>query len=316
MTSMIHKKYIIILVALMSLMMSVSAYALIGIKTVSIKVESDIKLGERISNEDISVTVSGGKYSVYETVVQNEGFTWTTEHTPEFIVYLEAAEGYYFNITKASSVKVTGATYKSAARENSSQTLAVTIRLDALASQFSNPEDVVLSQAGLCTWSAGENVGSYEVKLTRGNSTIGGIQTTTATSLDVGEFITRTGTYQVSVRSTNALDAALKGRWVRSAAVSFSQSDIDAIKANPSHQGQWMLDSVGWWYRMSDGTYPASSWKQVDGQWYYFRADGYMATGWIHDGSAWYYLDTTSGAMWKNTTTPDGYYVDITGAYR
>ena len=28
----------------------------------------------------------------------------------------------------------------------------------------------------------------------------------------------------------------------------------------------------------------------------------------------WYYLDKTEGYMWKNTTTPDGYFVNINGA--
>ena len=58
----------------------------------------------------------------------------------------------------------------------------------------------------------------------------------------------------------------------------------------------WRHDSVGWWYRCGNGSYPADCWKKIDGKWYHFDADGYMQTGWLADGSDWYYLKE-SGAM-------------------
>ena len=39
---------------------------------------------------------------------------------------------------------------------------------------------------------------------------------------------------------------------------------------------------------------------------------GIMLTGWQFINGAWYYLDS-SGAMYANQTTPDGYYVDSSG---
>lgn len=57
--------------------------------------------------------------------------------------------------------------------------------------------------------------------------------------------------------------------------------------------GGWVQDETGWWWRNADGSYPTSQWKEVDGKQYYFGSDGYMLT---------------------NTTTPDGYRVDINGA--
>ena len=35
---------------------------------------------------------------------------------------------------------------------------------------------------------------------------------------------------------------------------------------------------------------------------------------WAKNGEIWYYLGS-NGAMLKNTYTPDGYYVDATGAW-
>ena len=111
--------------------------------------------------------------------------------------------------------------------------------------------------------------------------------------------------------------------------------------------GQWMQDEKGWWYKRADGSYPKNSWgyEAYNGKsyWYYFLDSGYMATGWVEvngskyylfpnsDGwkgrmlTGWqwidgncYYLDTkgqNEGALYRNTTTPDGFTVDSEGRW-
>ena len=111
--------------------------------------------------------------------------------------------------------------------------------------------------------------------------------------------------------------------------------------------GQWMQDEKGWWYKRPDGSYPKNSWgyEAYNGKsyWYYFLDSGYMATGWMDvngskyylfpnsDGwkgrmlTGWqwidgncYYLDPqgqNEGALYRNTTTPDGYAVDAEGRW-
>ena len=64
----------------------------------------------------------------------------------------------------------------------------------------------------------------------------------------------------------------------------------------PAPMGAWMMDSVGWWYRNADGTYPTNTFMVIDGHTYRFDGRGYMRTGWVMDGGAWYYHDA-SGAM-------------------
>jgi len=103
-------------------------------------------------------------------------------------------------------------------------------------------------------------------------------------------------------------------------------------------RGAWMRDSVGWWWRRADGTYPASQWVGIGGARYYFYDSGYMATGWFRDGAdwfflapsgalvggwlkdggSWYYLDPASGVMRTGLTAVDGtwYYLDSSGAMR
>ena len=81
--------------------------------------------------------------------------------------------------------------------------------------------------------------------------------------------------------------------------------------------GQWVSDSIGWWYRYADGSYPAgvsvrigdsvyrfdargymrTGWVSEDGAWFYHHASGAQASGWVKDGSSWYYLDPATGRM-------------------
>ena len=111
--------------------------------------------------------------------------------------------------------------------------------------------------------------------------------------------------------------------------------------------GQWIQDEKGWWYKRADGSYPKNSWgyEAYNGKsyWYYFLDSGYMATGWVDvngskyylfpnsDGwkgrmlTGWqwidgncYYLDPqgqNEGALYRNTTTPEGYAVDAEGRW-
>ena len=111
--------------------------------------------------------------------------------------------------------------------------------------------------------------------------------------------------------------------------------------------GQWIQDEKGWWYKRPDGSYPKNSWgyEAYNGKsyWYYFLDSGYMATGWVDvngskyylfpnsDGwkgrmlTGWqwiggncYYLDPqgqNEGALYRNTTTPDGFTVDSEGRW-
>ena len=111
--------------------------------------------------------------------------------------------------------------------------------------------------------------------------------------------------------------------------------------------GQWIQDEKGWWYKRADGSYPKNSWgyEAYNGKsyWYYFLDSGYMATGWVEvngskyylfpnsDGwkgrmlTGWqwidgncYYLDPqgqNEGALYRNTTTPDGFTVDTEGRW-
>lgn len=64
--------------------------------------------------------------------------------------------------------------------------------------------------------------------------------------------------------------------------------------------GQWQQDGAAWKYQQDDGSYQAGGWQWIDGN---------------GDGVAECYYFGTDGTMLANTTTPDGYTVDASGAW-
>ena len=76
----------------------------------------------------------------------------------------------------------------------------------------------------------------------------------------------------------------------------------------------WVKDS-GTWYYLKDSGSMATGWVKDSGSWYYLKNSGSMATGWVKDSGKWYYL-ASSGNRLRNTRTPDGYYVDGSGAWK
>ena len=67
-----------------------------------------------------------------------------------------------------------------------------------------------------------------------------------------------------------------------------------------SFAAQWQRNDIGWWWQEDNGTWPANTWKWLDGngdniaECYYFDGNGYMLA---------------------NTTTPDNYQVNADGAW-
>ena len=138
--------------------------------------------------------------------------------------------------------------------------------------------------------------------------------------------------------------SADSGRWV-STASSCSYIEDDGERATG-----WERIKKKWYYFNYYGIMQ-TGWQQIGNTWYYFYSSGEMATGWLKQGSSWYYLKgsgamatgwaqiggqwyhfnnsgrmssstwvgdyylTASGAMARNTRTPDGYWVDASGRW-
>ena len=101
----------------------------------------------------------------------------------------------------------------------------------------------------------------------------------------------------------------------------------------------WNQNSTGWWYSPDNinKTYYKDVWKLIEKEWYSFDTQGYARENtWFKDNDGkWYWLKpncvmakscwlwlkgecycfSSSGSLYINCKTPDGYYVDETGAW-
>ena len=72
------------------------------------------------------------------------------------------------------------------------------------------------------------------------------------------------------------------------------------------------MDQWKWYYLDASGAM-TTGWQYIRNRWYYMDASGAMTTGWQYINGKWYCMDS-NGVMYANTWTPDGRYVDASGA--
>lgn len=275
------------------------------ISTVSLTIESKIKVGTTFDPDDIEVRSSSNKFSVDEVNVLNSGFEWSVEDIPKLEVVLQAEDNYYFSLS-ASGITLNGATYVTAVKRDASTKLAITMTLEPLKNQVAEIELVSFDNNGLATWDAVPGAASYEVKLFRDGKNIGGTKITANTYFQLYDSMTKPTTYSVKVRGVNGLDTNKKGRWVESSGVYIDPERTQMFAARKdAPAGQWNQSGDVWWYKNADGSYPANGWQEIGGRWYCFDGNGHMRTGWIDWNGKQYYCGD-DGAMWFNTQAPDG----------
>lgn len=302
-------------------LMAMPAYAATRkkIRSVTLVVNSEILPGTKYDDEKIEVEVKNGKCSFDYYDIENIGFEWMDDDVPEITIFLRADDGYYFALTTASAVKITGATYVKASKKDSSETLELRVKLPSLAESVGDQGEITLTDSGYAIWDDVRGAGSYEVRLYRNGTGIGAsILTTTEPYYDCSSMMTRTGSYFIRVRPLNKIKPENKGEWRESQTVTLTAEQVDAIRNGTADRtipvrGEWIHDGVGWWYKHTDGTCTKNNWETIKDEWYFFDENGYMKTGWIEWEGKRYYCDQNTGAMLKNTTTPDGYILDYNG---
>lgn len=288
------------------------------ITSVNVEVESQIELGARYGEEVIEIDVRGKNYTYDYYEIENFGFEWVEDDVPEITIYLRANEGYYFALTKASAVKLTGATYVKASKQDSSETLALRVKLPSMAEMVGQETQVVLTQGGYASWDEVRGAGSYELRLYRDGTGIGSsYQSTEQLFYDYTSQMKKPGSYQVKVRAVNKQNMENKGKWMESEVLTITKEMAEAIRngtaAGLPVKGEWKNEGNGWWYCHEDGSYTTNNWEEINGEWYFFGEDGYMKTGWLEWNGQKYYCKEETGEMLRNTTTPDGYILDKEG---
>lgn len=256
------------------------------INSVTVNVESHIELGARYGEEEIEIETRGKNYTYDYYEIENFGFEWMEEDVPEITIYLRADEGYYFALTKASAVKLTGATYVKASKQDSSETLALKVKLPSMAEMVGQETTVTLTDGGYAKWGEIRGAGSYELRLYRNGNGVGAnYQSTDQLFYDYTSQMGKPGSYQVKVRAVNKQNTDNKGKWMESETVTISSEMAEAIRngtaAGLPVSGEWRNEGNGWWYEHEDGTYTKNNWEEIDKKWYLFDENGYMRTGWV-----------------------------------
>ncbi len=307
-------------VTMLAGMMTISSFAAKRkkISSVTVDVEANIELGAKYGDEEIEIDVRGKHYNYDYYEIENFGFEWVEDDVPEITIYLSADEGYYFSLTKASSVKLTGATYVKATKQSSSEILALRVKLPSMQEMVGKETQVMLTDGGFAVWDEVLGAGSYELRLYRNGTGIGATyQSTEQTFYDYTDQMYKPGSYQVKVRAVNKQNQENKGKWMESEVLTISNEMGDAIRNGTvpgiPMTGEWKKEGDLWWYQHDDGTYTQNNWEQIDKKWYFFDENGYMKTGWIEWDGERYYCKEDTGEMLTNGTTPDGYILDKNG---
>lgn len=254
---------------------------------------------------------------------------WSSSSIPRFEITLKARDGHRFmtrEISKSRYYLLQGVTFVKAA--GTEKTITLTVQMSRLGGEVAPQEGPLAVNAplldpatGLASWQ-GKGASKYYLVLYKEGEALYS-DATNNQEYDFGDKIRKTGQYRFKVR---AYQQGKYGEWIWSDTLAVDEAAIRSLSSLPSAQdkngpgiyrsrpGTWRQDSTGWWYAYSDGTYALSAWKYINNKWYFFDAGGYMARGWVLWEGKWYYC-SSDGDMLSNTTTPDGFRVDGSGAW-
>ena len=90
-----------ITLVMMTGLFTITSFAAKGEKITAIKLEvkDNLQLGSALDEEDeLEIETSADSYGVAEWEIDNEGFTWNSEHKPRVKVTVTADDDYYFSV--------------------------------------------------------------------------------------------------------------------------------------------------------------------------------------------------------------------------
>lgn len=245
-------------------------------------------------------------------------------------ITLGAEEEYTFDTMSKADISINGfgANCIKASRKDSGQTLVLTVEFPEIKSLVGVVEMAGWNELNRAEWTGANNATMYILRLYKDGKAKSTNYVTAGTSFDFSPAMLKEGTYQYTVKATNATDTKGKKTESETLTVTAEQAAINREKyglkydtydidgpgddRNAINTG-WQKEGEKYWYRMNDGMYTQMNWMEIDNEWYFFDENGYMlANEWISWNGEQYYLGKT-GAMLRNSKTPDGYKVNSDG---
>lgn len=179
------------------------------------------------------------------------------------------------------------------------------------------------------TWDMAEDRTSYTVILYKGTTKVGSKQVGGGGRFDFSTFINSkkggSGVYHFVVYPTKGgMDLKIESETleVTSAMATAISNRIqkERKEAIAATGGGWVHGPGNYWiYYDKEGNQLKNCWVESNGHKYYLDKSGIMLMGWQAISNAYYYFEPKGtverplGALWVNTTTPDGSRVDENG---
>lgn len=251
------------------------------------------------------------KKAVSETGTDSGGKTQTVDEGETTADFTVSSKGYYY-----AKVRVRDVNNKW--HDWSEKSNTVIVKSEDISSGSSGTSGVIYTQ-------------NYTGSNTAYNSN--GTNYNTYTYGPTGGNLAATGTTTLS--DPNAMNPTTDGVYSSSSTVVNNKT----IVANTYTHDGWQFEANGMWYLNSDGTYPVSTWKNIDNAFYHFNpngwlevntwvleanqkwryvgADGKMVRGWKQILGKWYYFSMESGELQgPGVIEVDGkyYYIEKNGA--
>lgn len=307
------------------------------INSVSVRIESEDF--DEWGRPELTASTKSGHYTVGNIESAYEHFDSSTpgtyeEDTDIYVIELYADDGYYFNITKADKIHITGlgADFIKASRQNNGSDLILTVRLKNLERFVGEIEDAKWDQQGFASWDEAFGAQSYMLDFYNEKGRSKRVETC-GTTYDFRPFMQRPGDYSYRVRPLSSTRES--GDWIEAGSITINEAAAEnnrqmfQIEKEVSYKDGIVVPSneivvyknIGWqesedgrrWYRNQDASYPQNMWMQDNDAWYYFGGDGYCKAGEYLTYGGYSYYFNEDGKMITNAKAPDGRKADATG---
>lgn len=273
-------------ISAMTAMMSFSAYASEKIEDVTMEIESNIFAGE--SGADVDVIVDTEGCYVDSVTVTNEPDEWEEDDKPKLKIVLMAEDDYTFasGLGKDEvALDEDEGTVTSVSRSSGKLTVYVTLSAVEYGDDYDYDDydlDVYeltwdQGDGGKAYWDGTDYAKKYYVRLYRDGEAVSAEFTTENNYYDFSAYFTQGGDYTFRVMAVRNADNT--GSWRASESREVSNEEAAEIRSHSSGtaagtgvtEGAWLKDETGYWWCNPNKTYPAATWKLINGSWYYFN---------------------------------------------
>ncbi|WP_143322153.1 cell wall-binding protein [Clostridium sp. HBUAS56010] len=235
---MFGKRILIVLlaVAFASVIPSMTAFAEAKkrVRTVAMKIETNIVPGGSVMHQPVEIDVDNDRYEVIDYLFTNQGLLWPDGDVPRLEITLKTVPGYCFK-TSDYSFHIDGGTYVKQIKEEEvkddddewKMTIRVVVDLAPVSEYTQEIKAADWTDGFVASWTSCINAGSYEVSIYRDGKRVGPVKRTENNWINLNQYMAKNGNYSFRVRPVNKENTGIRGQWVE-----VGSTYVDAEAAN------------------------------------------------------------------------------------